>query len=176
MCSFEVFATVITYKNFFYNFRGFHFIRKLFIHWFFYRNILRFLTCLKYFFYNFSSFCFISRLFILSFFHRNLVRFVNAILIYPCFFSSHLTWRFLLPGQELLNSSLLNRTASMSTASLNRKFCFELGSVWKKARHFSTKSGSLRQRSHYQSQWQKPTFCRISFCCSKGHFPSANLR
>ena len=94
LCSFKVFTTVVTlYKDFFQNFRGFHFIRKLFIHSFYYRNIPRFVTFFKYLFYYFRSFCFISRLFILSFFHRNLVRFVKATFIYPCSFSSHLTWR-----------------------------------------------------------------------------------
>ena len=92
--SFEVFATVVTlYKDFFQNFLSFHLTRKLCFHSFFYRNILRFVTLFKYLFYYFRSFCFISRLFILSFFHRNLVRFVKAIFIYPCSFSSHLTWR-----------------------------------------------------------------------------------
>ena len=94
LCSFKVFTTVVTlYKDFFQKFRGFHFIRKLFIHSFFDRNILRFVTFFKYLFYYFRSFCFISRLFILSFFQRNLVIFVKAIFIYPCSFSSHLTWR-----------------------------------------------------------------------------------
>ena len=140
MCSFEIFATVVTYKNFFYNFRGFHFIRKLFIHRFFYRNILRFLTCLKYFLYNFRSFCFISRLFILSFFHRKLVRFVNTIFIYPCFFSFDLETFVTRTGTF---EQLLVKSDSIHAHSKLEHFCFELGSVCKKARHFSNKAGSI---------------------------------
>ena len=67
---------------------------------------------------------------------------------------------FLLTGQELLNSSLLNWKASMPTESLNRNFflvseCLAESQTLFKQSWFHL---SLRQRSHHQSQCQKPTF------------------
>ena len=122
LCSLEVFATVVTlYKDFSYKIWSFHFIRRLFIHSFFYKNILRFVI-----FSNTTSIT--SEAFVL------LVKFLSSVFSTETWLdlsrqylfllaSSLLIWfgHFFLTGQVLLYSSLLlNWKASMPTESLNR--------------------------------------------------------
>ena len=95
-----------------------------------------------------ESFFFITRLFVLSFFHIKKKK-------SPCFFSSHLTWWLLFNRTETLKSSFVNWKVPMPTESLNRFFFF--ASIWQKARHFSTKAGSI-------------------FLSDKGHITKVNVR
>ena len=83
-----------------------------------------------------------SRLFILRFFHRNLVRFVSIIFIYPCFFSSHLTWRLFFNRTGTFKQLLVKLESIHAHRKLEQFFFFFLlASVWQKAIHFLTKDG-----------------------------------